>query len=173
MNNQNNDPKSEKRVIINWLAHHNPNRRDFNEHVIYIFNYAVCIGCFSFYLGITVALILGNLFYYYIVNFISVPLVVIIFFLCWIPSIIQYSMQYLTMKPVRNRKVKFITRFFYPIGSILFIFKSPLLGFLVSIPAGFLIIFIRKRYLKKKRRLRHKLKNENHTKSLINNYRNK
>jgi uncharacterized membrane protein len=152
--------KQDKRKIINWLAHHNPNRRDFNDHVIYIFNYAICIGCFSFFLGVTVALILGNLFYYYIVNFINLPIVITTFFLFWIPSIIQYLMQYITMKPISNRKIKFLTRFLYPIGSILFIFKSPLLGFLLSVPAGLLIVFIRKRYLKKKIRLRQKLRNK-------------
>ncbi|MFW9829862.1 MAG: hypothetical protein ACFFEY_20000, partial [Candidatus Thorarchaeota archaeon] len=68
---------------------------------------------------------------------------------CWIPSIFQYLIQILKKKPLRNRALKFIIRFLYSIGSILFIFRSPLWGFSLSIPAGYLIIYIRK--IKKKK----------------------
>lgn len=144
------DIQKDKRIIIHWLAHHNPNRIDFNDHVFYIFNYAVCIGCFSFFVGTVVALLLGNLFYYYIVNFVSLPIFHIIFLLGWLPSIFQYLIQIIINKPLKNRKLKFLFRFLYPVGSILFIFKSPLWGFAFSIPAGLLIVIIRKIYYKKK-----------------------
>ena len=62
MDNQKDERQNDKKVIINWLAHHNPNRNDFDDHVIYIFNHAVCLGCFAFLLGATVALIIGNIF---------------------------------------------------------------------------------------------------------------
>ena len=78
MENTKNSPKKNQRIIISWLAHHNPNRRDFNDHVIYIFNYAICIGCFSFFLGVAVALIISNIFYYFIINFITLPIIIII-----------------------------------------------------------------------------------------------
>ncbi|MFW9989642.1 MAG: hypothetical protein ACFFC3_13385 [Candidatus Odinarchaeota archaeon] len=131
--------------IIHWLAHHNPRRVDFKEHVFFIFNYAVCIGCFVFILGATFALIIANIFYYYIVNFISLPIFVMTFLICWIPSIFQYTIQIIQKKPFRNRLIKFICRFLYPFGSILLIFKSPLWGFIIAIPAGYLIIIIRKK----------------------------
>ena len=138
------------KVILNWLAHHNPNREDFNDHVFYIFNYAVCIGCFSFFFGVIVALLLGNIFYYYIINFVSFSIMLIFFFICWLPSIFQYSIQTIKNQPLKNRKLKFLFRFSYPIGSILFIFKSPLWGFTLSIPAGLLIIVVRKIYYRNK-----------------------
>ncbi|MFX1501161.1 MAG: hypothetical protein ACFFDH_09390 [Promethearchaeota archaeon] len=131
--------------VIHWLAHHNPKREDFNEHVFYIFNYAVCIGCFAFALGAVFTLIIANIFYYFIVNFINLAFFLIIFLICWIPSILQYTIQILVKKPLKNRAIKFVCRFLYPIGSILLIFKSPLWGFIITIPAGYLIIIIRKK----------------------------
>ena len=68
------------KIIISWLAHHNPERDDFDNHVFYIFKYAVCIGCFAFALGAIIGLILGNLFYYFIVEHINF-LIILIFFL--------------------------------------------------------------------------------------------
>lgn len=143
MQNPKNELQKDKRVIIKWLAHHNPKRKDFNDHVFYIFNYAVCIGCFSFLLGFTVGLILGNLFYLYITNIINLPIVLIIFFLCWIPSIIQYPIQIIRKKPLKNRIIKFLIRFLYPLGSLVFIFKSPIWGLFISITLGYSIIYIR------------------------------
>jgi len=143
MQNQKNSIQKDKKVI-DWLAHHDPNRDDFNDHVFYIFNYAVCIGCFAFLLGATIALIIGNIFYYYIVNFISLSIILMFFFIGWIPSIFQYGIQILRKKPLKNRIVKFTCRFLYPVGSIIFIFKSPIWGLAISIPAGYVIIFIRK-----------------------------
>ncbi|MFX0141467.1 MAG: hypothetical protein ACFFDN_47960 [Candidatus Hodarchaeota archaeon] len=140
---QKNDQKNEK-VIIHWLAHHNPAREDFNDHVFYIFKHAICIGCFAFVLGGILGLVIGNIFYYYIINFINLPIILMIFFFCLIPSILQYLVQIIRKKPMRNRGMKFLIRFLYPIGSIIFIFKSPLWGFCLSIPAGYLIIYIRK-----------------------------
>lgn len=131
--------------IIHWLAHHNPRREDFKEHVFFIFNYAVCIGCFAFVIGAVFALIIANIFYFYIVNFISLPIFLIIFLICWIPSILQYAIQIVYKKSLRNRAIKFVCRFLYPFGSILLIFKSPLWGFIIAIPAGYLIIIIRKK----------------------------
>lgn len=150
METQKEDPQTNKRIIIPWLAHHNPNRRDFNDHVLYIFNRAICIGCFSFGVGAIVALIFCNIFYFYIVNFISLPIVITIFLLCWIPSILQYSIQILRKKPFKNRKVKFLSRFLYPIGSIILIFKTPFWGLAISIAAGYMIIVIRKIFYKKR-----------------------
>lgn len=164
MHNQKEDPQEGKK-IIHWLAHHNPKREDFNDHVFYIFNYAVCIGCFAFALGAAVALIIGNVFYYYIVNFINLLIFLMIFLICWIPSIFQYAIQIITKKPLKNRTIKFICRVLYPIGSILLIFKSPLWGFLISIPAGYLIIIIRKKKNKtliSQCNLRNKEINSNH-----------
>lgn len=149
MQNQKEEFQKDKRIILTWLAHHDPERDDFDDHIFYIFNYTVCIGCFAFLLGATIALIIGNIFYYFIVNFISLPIIILVFFLCWIPSIFQYLIQILKKKPLRNRALKFIIRFLYSIGSILFIFRSPLWGFSLSIPAGYLIIYIRK--IKKKK----------------------
>jgi hypothetical protein len=40
--------------------------------------------------------------------------------------------------------MKFLIRFLYPLGSIIFIFKSPLLGFVIAVPAGYFIVYIRK-----------------------------
>ena len=40
-------PQKDKKVIVSWLAHHDPKRNDFNDHVMYIFNHAICIGCFD------------------------------------------------------------------------------------------------------------------------------
>jgi len=134
----------DEKVIVNWLAHHNPNREDFDDHVFYIFKYAICIGCFAFLLGAIIALIVTNLFYNYIVNFISFPSLLIFFLICWLPSIVQYSIQIARKKSLTNRIIKFTSRILYPIGSILLIFKSPLWGFSISIPAGYFIIIIRK-----------------------------
>jgi hypothetical protein len=136
--------KKEKPIIVNWLAHHNPERDDFNNHVFYLFNRAFCIGCFSFLLGVIVALVTANLFYSYIMRLVSFPTVLAIFFICWIPSIFQYSIQIITKKPFKNRAIKFLIRFLYPIGSIIFIFNSPLWGFLLAVPAGYAIVLIRK-----------------------------
>ncbi|MFX1376619.1 MAG: hypothetical protein ACFFA0_12485 [Promethearchaeota archaeon] len=133
-----------KKVIIPWLAHHDPNRPDFEDHIFYLFNYAVCIGCFAFFLGATLALIIGNIFFSYIVNYISFSLALTIFFIGWIPSILQYSLQIKRKRPLKNRSIKFICRILYPVGSILFIFNSPLLGFCISVPAGYFIVYIRK-----------------------------
>ena len=137
-------PKNEKPIIIRQLAHHNPERDDFNNHVFYLFNHAFCIGCSSFLLGVIVGLITANLFYFYIVRFISFPIVLAMFLICWIPSIFQYSIQIMTKKPLKNRAIKFLIRFLYPMGSIIFIFSSPLWGFLLAVPAGYAIVLIRK-----------------------------
>ena len=136
--------KNEKVIVIRQLAHHNPERDDFNNHIFYLFNYAFCIGCFSFLLGVIIALITANLFYFYIVRFLSFPIVLTMFFICWIPSIFQYSIQIMTKKPLKNRAIKFLIRFLYPMGSIIFIFSSPLWGFLLAVPAGYAIVLIRK-----------------------------
>ncbi|MHA1478238.1 MAG: hypothetical protein ACTSPU_08575 [Promethearchaeota archaeon] len=136
--------KNKESIVIHWLAHHNPERDDFKNHVFYLFDYAFCIGCFSFLLGVIVALIAANLFYFYIVRFISFPIVLAMFLICWIPSIFQYSIQIMTKKPLKNRAIKFLIRFLYPIGSIIFIFRSPLWGFLLAVPAGYAIVLIRK-----------------------------
>ena len=136
--------KNENTIIIRWLAHHDPKRANFNNHVLYLFNRAVCIGCFSFLLGAIVALITGNLFYSYIVRFLSFPIALAIFLICWLPSIVQYSIQIVIKKPLNNRAIKFLTRFLYPLGSIIFIFTSPIWGFLLAVPAGYGIVLIRK-----------------------------
>ncbi|MHA1240629.1 MAG: hypothetical protein ACTSQU_07515 [Promethearchaeota archaeon] len=136
--------KNENSIIIRWLAHHNQERADFNSHILYLFNHAVCLGCFSFLLGAIVGLITGNLFYSYIASFLSFPIAFSIFLICWLPSIFQYSIQILAKKPINNRAVKFLTRFLYPIGSIVFIFTSPIWGFLLAVPAGYGIVLIRK-----------------------------
>lgn len=144
MQNQKEELQKENIIVLNWLAHHDPKRDDFDDHVFYLFKYAICIGCFAFLLGVVFALIIGNVFYYFIVNFINLPIILIIFIACWIPSILQYLIQIMRKKPLRNRAIKFFIRFLYPVGSILFIFNSPLWGFFLSIPAGYLIIYIRK-----------------------------
>lgn len=144
MHDQKNDLKEDKRVILHWLAHHNPDRDDFDNHVFYVFNYAICIGCFAFFLGVIVALILGNIFYFYIINSISLPMILMLFLFGWIPSILQYLFQIIRKKPVKNRIIKFLIRFLYPIGSIIFVFYSLLWGLPFSIAAGYLIIYIRK-----------------------------
>lgn len=144
MSNQKEELQKDDKIIISWLAHHNPEREDFDDHVFYIFNYAICIGCFAFFLGVTIALILGNLFYYLIIEFISFPIILMIFFICWIPSILQYLIQIIRKKPFTNRIIKFFIRLLYPIGSIVFIFKSPIWGFAIAVPAGYFIIYIRK-----------------------------
>ena len=136
--------KNENPIFIRWLAHHNQERTDFNSHVLYLFNHAVCLGCFSFLLGAIVALITSNLFYSYVVHFLSFPMALTMFLICWLPSILQYSIQIVAKKPLNNRAIKFLTRFLYPIGSIIFIFKSPIWGFLLAVPAGYGIILIRK-----------------------------
>ena len=136
--------KNENPIIIRWLAHHNQERADFRNHVLYLFNRAVCLGCFSFLLGAIVALITGNLFYPYIVRFLSFPMALTMFLICWLPSILQYSIQIVAKKPLNNRAIKFLTRFLYPIGSIIFIFNSPIWGFLLAVPAGYGIVLIRK-----------------------------
>ena len=76
----------DEKVIIHWLAHHNPMREDFNNHVFYIFNHAICIGCFAFLLGGIIGLLIGNLFYSYIINFINFPIILITFCFCLILS---------------------------------------------------------------------------------------
>ncbi len=136
--------KNKEYKIIPWLAHHDPEREDFPNHVIILFKHAFCIGCFSFYLGVIIALIFSNLFYSFLVQYVSLSIVLTIFFLCWIPSIIQYSIQIVIKKPVKNRAIKFFIRFLYPFGSIIFIFTSPLVGFILAVPAGYAIILIRK-----------------------------
>jgi hypothetical protein len=137
-------PEKDNKIIIRWLAHHNPQREDFENHVFYVLNRAFCIGCFSFVFGVTIALIIGNLFYYQILIFLSLPSVLIIFFSCWIPSILQYLAQIVNNTPLKNRMIKFIIRFLYPMGSIILIFRYPLLGFAMAIPAGYFIVYIRK-----------------------------
>ena len=144
--------RKDNKIIVSWLAHHNPNHKDFNDHVFYIFNRAFCIGCFAFTLGAVIALILCNILYFYIINFISLPIIVLIFLICWFPSILQYSIQMIKNSPFKNRKIKFLTRFFYPIGSIVLIFKTPFWGLGISIVAGYLIIVIRKMFYKKYRK---------------------
>ncbi|MFX0104426.1 MAG: hypothetical protein ACFE75_02915 [Candidatus Hodarchaeota archaeon] len=144
MKEQKKDLKKDKRIVGHWLAHHNPERDDFENHVFYLFNYAICIGCFAFFLGVGITLILGNIFYFYIINFINFPTILILFLVCWIPSILQYTLQIIRKKALKNRAIKFLIRFVYPVGSILFIFHSPLWGFPISIAAGYLIIYIRK-----------------------------
>lgn len=144
MLSQKDDLQKEERIIIRWLAHHNPNRDDFDDHVLYLFNYAICLGCFSFGLGLTIGLFIGNVFYFFIVNSINLSIILLIFISCWSPSIFQYSIQIIRKKPLKNRGIKFFIRFLYPIGSVMFIFKSPLWGLGISITAGYLIIFIRK-----------------------------
>ena len=136
--------KNEKLVVMGWLAHHNPERKDFKNHVFILFNHAFCIGCFAFLLGVITALITVNLLYLYIVDFVQFPLALAIFLIGWIPSILQYSIQIITKKPLRSRTIKFLIRFLYPLGSIIFIFISSLWGFLLAIPAGYAIIKIRK-----------------------------
>jgi len=136
--------KNEKGIVNKWLAHHNSERDDFNNHIFYLFSHAFCIGCFSFLFGVIVALITANLFYSYIVRFLSFPIVLTMFFSCWIPSIFQYSIQIMTKKPLKNRAIKFLIRFLFPIGSIILIFHSPLWGFLLAVPAGYAIVLIRK-----------------------------
>ena len=131
-------------IVISWLAHHNSERSDFRNHVFILFNRAFCIGCFAFLLGVVVALIIANLFYSYLVAIIGFPVALIVFLMCWIPSIFQYSIQIVSKKPINNRTLKFLIRFLYPVGSIIFIFISPLWGFLLAIPAGYSIIGIRK-----------------------------
>ncbi len=143
-------PKEEK-VIIRRLAHHDPQREDFENHVFYLFNYAFCIGCFSFAFGVIIALIFGNFFYYQIIDFLTFPIALIIFLAGWIPSIFQYAIQITRKIPLKNRGIKFLIRFIYPVGSIIFIFKIPVLGFAIAIPAGYLIVIIRK--IKNKRLL--------------------
>ena len=138
------DIHKNKRIIIRRLAHHSPNREDFEDHVFYLFNYALCIGCFAFLFGTTIALIIGNLFYIYIVNYISLLAIFIFASFCWIASILQYSLQIFTKKPLKNRTVKFLIRMLYPLGSIILIFKNPILGLSIAIPAGYLIVYIRK-----------------------------
>ena len=136
--------KKNGRIIIHSLAHHNPEHVDFGDHVFYLFNHALCIGCFAFLLGTVVALILGNIFYFSIVYFIDLPIVILFFVFCWISSILQYSLQIIKKRALKNRLIKFIIRFLYPLGSIILIFKFPILGFILAIPAGYLIIYIRK-----------------------------
>ncbi|MFX1568379.1 MAG: hypothetical protein ACFFCV_08420 [Promethearchaeota archaeon] len=152
MEKQKQNVRKDNKIIINWLAHHNPNRKDFDDHVIYIFNRAVCIGCFAFVLGAVIALIFCNVFYYYIINFISLPTILLIFLTCWFPSIVQYSVQIIRNKPLKNRQIKFFSRFLYPIGSIILIFKTPFWGLGISIVAGYFIIVIRKTFYKKYRK---------------------
>ena len=136
--------KNENPIVIRWLAHHDSKRADFNSHVLYLFNRAICIGCFSFLLGAIVALITGNLFYSYIMRFLSFPIALTMFLICWLPSIFQYLIQIVVKKPINNRAIKFLTRFLNPIGSIIFIFNSPIWGFLLAVPAGYAIVLIRK-----------------------------
>ena len=147
--------QKENKIIISWLAHHNPNRKDFDDHVIYIYNRAVCIGCFSFALGAIIALIFCNIFYFYIINFISLPIILSIFLTCWIPSILQYLLQIVRNKPFKNRKIKFLSRFLYPVGSIVLIFKTPFWGLGISIMAGYMIIVIRKIFYNNLRKINH------------------
>lgn len=135
-----------EKKTVKWLTHHSIQEEDFNAHVIYLFHYAICIGCFSFYLSVGISLIMVNLFYSVIVRVISEQIAILIFLLCWCPSIIQYWIQYISLKPFKNKKIKFLTRFIYPIGCILLIFKTVLLGFTISIVGGYIIIFIRNRF---------------------------
>jgi len=69
---------------------------------------------------------------------------------CWIPSILQYSIQIAQNKPFKNRKIKFLCRFLYPIGSIILIFKTPFWGLGISIATGYMIIVVRKIFYKNK-----------------------
>jgi len=132
------------RIIVQSLAHHNPEREDFEDHVLYIFNYAVCIGCFAFFVGIITALILANIFYFTIANLIGLPLILSFFVFCGSSSILQYFIQIIKKKALKNRLLKFIIRFLFPFGSVILIFKNPILGFPLAISTGYLIIYIRK-----------------------------
>ena len=143
MQYQKDDLHKDERIIIRWLAHHNPNRVDFDDHVLYLFNYAICLGCFSFFLGVSTGLIIGNLFYFFIADVISLSMILLFFFSCWSPSIFLYTIQIIRKRSIKNRGIKFTIRFLYPIGSIIFIFKSPLWGLGISIITGYLIVFIR------------------------------
>ncbi|MHA2182128.1 MAG: hypothetical protein ACXAAH_11980, partial [Promethearchaeota archaeon] len=80
----------------------------------------------------------------FITFFFSLPIILTVFFICWIPSLLQYSIQIIRRRPLNNRAMKFLIRFLYPLGSIIFIFKSPLLGFVIAVPAGYFIVYIRK-----------------------------
>ena len=144
MDNEQEEIEKKEKVIIHSLAHHDPEREDFGDHVFYLFNHAFCIGCFSFLFGTVIGLILSNIFFYIIINFIDFSYILILFILCWITSIFQYSLQILRKSPLKNRLIKFSTRFIFPIGGIILIFKSPLLGFPCIFIAGYLIIYIRK-----------------------------
>ncbi len=144
MLNEKQNGKNNGRIILHSLAHHNPNRVDFEQHVFYLFNYAFCIGCSAFLMGATIALILGNVFYYHIVNLVDLLVILILFIFSWIPSIFQYSIQIILRKSLKSRGLKFLIRFLYPLGCIIFIFKNPILGLSLVIPAGLLIIYIRK-----------------------------
>lgn len=144
MNNKKEVAEKNGRVIIYRFAHHNPEREDFGDHVFYFFNHALCIGCFSFLFGTVIALIISNIFYYYIAYFIDFSFIIMLFICCWIASILQYSIQILKKRALKNRIIKFTTRFLFPIGSIILIFKSPLLGFACTLIAGYLIICLRK-----------------------------
>jgi len=143
MKEQTTDNQVNNRIFLKWLAHHNPKRKDFHDHVLYLFNYAICLGCSAFIFGLIVGLTIGNIFYEIIVNVISLPFILLIFFIGWLPSIFQYTIQITRKKPQKNRTVKFLIRFIYPVGSIIFIFKSPLWGLGLSIIAGYLIMYIR------------------------------
>ena len=144
MSNQSNKIEKNGRIIIQRLAHHNPEREDFGDHVFYLFNYAFCIGCFAFLFGVVIALIFNNLFYFYIINFIDLSIIITFFIICWLPSLLQYSIQIIRKTALRNRLLKFIIRFLFPVGGIIFIFKSPLLGFPCMFAAGYFIIYIRR-----------------------------
>ena len=132
------------RIIVQSLAHHNPEREDFEDHVMYIFNYAVCIGCFAFFVGFITALIVANIFYVTIANLIGLPIILSFFVFCSSSSIFQYSIQIIKKKALKNRLLKFIMRFLFPFGSVILIFKNPILGFPLAISTGYLIIYIRK-----------------------------
>ena len=132
------------RIIVQSLAHHNPEREDFEDHVMYIFNYAVCIGCFAFFVGFITALIVANIFYVTIANLIGLPIILSFFVFCSSSSIFQYSIQIIKKKALKNRLLKFIIRFLFPFGSVILIFKNPILGFPLAISTGYLIIYIRK-----------------------------
>ena len=144
MANRNEKFEKNGRIIIQRFAHHNPERDDFGDHVFYLFHHAFCIGCSAFLLGTIVSLILGNLFYYYIVLFIDFTLIMVFFIICWMSSILQYSFQIIKQRALKNRTLKFIIRFLYPLGSIILIFKSPIIGLILAIPAGYAIVYIRK-----------------------------
>ena len=134
-----------ERRIVSWLAHHDPEQEDFDAHVIYIFNHAVCLGCFTQILGITVGLIVCNLISKIIFNLNNIALVIFISFIHCIPSILQYLIQIIYKKPLKKRILKVTSRFLIPMGMIFLIFNNMVLFLTIGLLMIFFIIFLRER----------------------------